>query len=253
MRKVLTILDTSIINSYDKIYETDLVYIRNCWTLCGDAHCCSFSRYKAKFNFIARSHFQELPLLPYEYEYLAHKGWLTQFGDFDHKVIDYPLDNWTMKIESIISRRPNCACNHETRPTVCKLYPLLPVFDLEGRVIGIDSFGVYEELEEMDNLEPACKLTSLPFEELKKFLLVTGEIGRNPTVLFYISAYRIAKQHIRVQLSKARAAKSTKSSFSLFETALIRNQLINHSELKAQFNTLANRFREQYGSQFELP
>src|SRR5215475_12212810 len=96
---------------FDEIYSTDLRYQKDCWTLCGDAHCCSFARYKARFRMIARTPFQELPLLPGEYEYLAEKGWLAQFGDFDHRASEVELGTGCMRVESIISRRPQCACD----------------------------------------------------------------------------------------------------------------------------------------------
>jgi hypothetical protein len=37
---------------FDKIYATDLVYRPGCWQLCGDAHCCNFNRYRARFKII---------------------------------------------------------------------------------------------------------------------------------------------------------------------------------------------------------
>ncbi len=103
-------LDEKFEAAFDKIYSTDLVYQPDCWQLCGDAHCCNFSRYKAKFKLIAKNHFQELPLLPGEYDYLETRGCLTQFSDFEHKVIEYTLDHRSIQVESIVSRRPNCAC-----------------------------------------------------------------------------------------------------------------------------------------------
>jgi hypothetical protein len=162
------------------------------------------------------------------------------------------LDHRALRVESIISRQPNCACCHDTRPTVCRLYPLLPCFDINGRVTGIDTFGIYEELEKIDNLESACRLTALPFEELQKFLTISSEIGRCPKTLYYITAYQITKRHIVSQLSTARSIKQ-KSSFALFEEALILNKLINHSELKSQLISLADAYQVHYGSQFQLP
>src|SRR5882724_160116 len=97
---------------FEQIYATDLTFVPDCWKLCGDAHCCSFSRYKAKFRMIAKTPFQELPLLPGEYEFLAAKGWLKQFEPFEHRVIEFPIDAGVMKVESIISKKPHCACEH---------------------------------------------------------------------------------------------------------------------------------------------
>lgn len=244
-------LDDSLVRMFDTIYSTDLVYLRDCWTLCGDAHCCSFSRYKARFKLIAQGSFQELPLLPGEYQYLQERGWLAQFGDFDHKVIEYSLDHRTLRVESIISRKPNCACDHDTRPTVCRLYPLLPVFDVDGRVTRLDSFGIYEELEKLDHLEPACRLTGLPFTEFQKFLTISSEISRHPKTLYYMSAYRITKEHIRSRLKRAVDVYCA-SSFSLFERGILRKTLFDHSHLKSQLASLADEFHMRYGSGFSL-
>ncbi|MBI4523154.1 MAG: hypothetical protein HY695_04990 [Deltaproteobacteria bacterium] len=236
---------------FDEIYATDLVFVKDCWRLCGDAHCCSFSRYKARFKLIAKSQFQELPLLPGEYEYLNSRGWLAQFGDFDRKLTEYPLEHGMMRIDSIISRRPNCACDHDTRPTVCRLYPLLPVLDLDGRLTGIDSIGIYEEIEKLENLEPACKIASVPFLELQKFLVISSAIGRDPTMLFYISAYRTAKEHVRSRLEAAKSIRSG-DSFSIFEWALLRDRLIDHSDLASRLSSLAETFQARYGDRFTL-
>lgn len=236
---------------FERIYSTDLVYTPGCWKLCGDAHCCSFARYKARFRVIARSPFQELLLLPGEYEYLSKKGWLEQFGDFDHKVIDFPIDGFVLKVESIISRKPNCACDHDTRPTICRLYPLLPVFDVGGRLVGTEPLGIYEEMERVEGMEPACKLTALPFDEIGKFLDIAAELGKCPRHLYYLEAYRLTKKHVSVQLAERRAA-SDSDVFSLFETAFIRRKLVDGDQVRAQLNDLMSRFRSYYGASFEL-
>ena len=55
---------------FETIYSTDLVYAPDCWKLCGDAHCCNFMRYKSKMSILGKNLFQELPLLPGEFEFL---------------------------------------------------------------------------------------------------------------------------------------------------------------------------------------
>jgi len=100
-------------------------------------------------------------------------------------------------------------------------------------------------------LEPACKLTALPFGELEKFVTISSEIGQCPKTLYYITAYRITKEHVRARLTVAQST-SSENSFTLFERALVRNQLINHSELKSKLGSLADRFQKRYGSCFQL-
>lgn len=236
---------------FDEIYSTDLRYLPECWKLCGDAHCCSFSRYKSRFKIMGRTPFQELPLLPGEHEYLSRKGLLRQFGDHEHRSFDVGLDTGTIRVETIVSRRPHCACDQDTRTTVCRLYPLLPLYELDGTLIGAEPLGIYEVLEDLQALSPACRLTDLPFGELNKFLRLTSAIARSPLALFYVMAYRIAKEHVRERLRDAHS-RSTGDIFQLFEGMLLRRKLTDQGKLKAELNSLAARFRDHYGTSFSL-
>lgn len=235
---------------FDKIYATDLVYVKDCWRLCGDAYCCGFQRYKRKFKLLAKDNSSELLLLPGEYEYLETKGWLEQFGKFDHKLIEYPLDDKRcMRIESIVSYKPGCVCNHAFRPTVCRLYPLLPILEEGGGVFGIDTLSIYDDLERMECLETACKVSSIPLVELDKFLAISSEIARWPLPLFYVIAYRLVKNHICSRLRAERVGPG--NAFAVFEKKLLWNKLIDHPELKIVLARLADRFQQRYGAAFE--
>ncbi len=125
------------------------------------------------------------------------------------------------------------------------------MYDIDGHLLGTDSFGVYEELEALDRLTPACQLSSLPFRELEKFLLIAHEIGRIPSFLYYIMAYRLTKLHVFSRLKEALTG-SGESAFALFEKMFIRGRLINHEYLKLQLRSLANQFAERYKDQFRL-
>ncbi len=238
-------------SQFERIYETDLVYVPDCWQLCGDAHCCSFARYKKKFKILASTPFQELPLLPGEYEFLNSKGWLQQFGDYDHKIIEFPLKEYSLKIESIVSRKPNCACEHDIRPTICRLYPLLPIFDITGQLIGTESIGIYEEMERIAGLETACQLTSLPFDQIDKFLAIIVELSKNPVHLYYLEAYRITKQQVSKRLA-AKCSSSKRDVFTLFESGFLRQNLLDSEWLRTELSDLARRFKARYGDRFQL-
>ncbi len=238
-------------SSFERIYATDLVYVPECWKLCGDAHCCSFARYKSRFKMLARTPFQELPLLPGEYEYLKSRDGLKQFGDHDHKVVEFEIDGYRLKSESIVSRRPNCACDHDIRPTVCRLYPLLPVFDVAGNFVGTEKMGIYEEIEQIAGLDVACQLNSLPFNQLNDFLAITNELSKSWVHLFYLEAYRLTKSHVSLQLANRFEAQE-RDIFAIFEAGFIRRNLIDSKVLRATLSDLARRFEKQYGDQFKL-
>ena len=243
---------TNINARFERIYATDLVYVSDCWKLCGDAHCCSFARYKSNFKMIARTPFQELPLLPGEYDFLASKGWLEQFGDHDHKVVDFEVGKHTIHAESIVSRRMNCACNHDTRPTICRLYPLLPVFETSGRLISTEVMGIYEEMEASAKLDPVCQISSLPLAETNKFLAIADAISSTPEHLFYIEAYRMTKRHVADRLAKKYETTEGRSIFTVFETGMLRRNLIDTDQLRAELGKLIVRFEQHYGAAFKL-
>lgn len=237
---------------FDVIYGTDLVYVPGCWRLCGDAHCCSFRRYKERFKLLGRTPGQELPLLPGEYDYLSRKGYLAQFQDHEHRAVPYQFGDRKIMIETILSRREGCACDHSTRTTICRLYPVLPVFDIDGGLVDIDRVGIYDLLEEMDGYERICKVETLPVSELKKLLTVTREIAREPRALFYISAYKLAHDYVRERLVTLRG-KQTVTFFKVFENSLLRNSLIEKDVLTDRLTALANAYEARWEADFVLP
>jgi hypothetical protein len=236
---------------FERIYATDLVYVPECWKLCGDAHCCSFARYKSRFRAIARTPFQELPLLPGEYEFLASQGWLQQFGDHDHKVIDFSIEGYTLTAESIVSRKPNCACDHDTRTTICRLYPFLPVLDIDGNLVSTESLGIYEEMERIAGLAPACQVSTLPVDEAEKFSTIVGELGRTPIHVYYLEAYRITKRHVSQRLA-SRSSAGDVDVFTAFEGGFMRQNLIDTDSLRSELSHLARRFERHHADSFQL-
>jgi hypothetical protein len=220
---------------FDRLYRTDLVYEPGCWTRCGDAHCCSFSRHKARFEVFTNAA-QELPLLPGEWAYLSEQGWSAQFSPFELRSHRYDLDGYTMRWHTVVSRRPGCACDHATRTTVCRLYPLLPTFDTAGRVTGTDALGMYEELELLDGRDRACKVDAVPFDQLNLFLDLARQLGDDRVGRFYLLAYHHAKRHVFDRLAASR--NEAVSVFRQFELSMLRRRLFDHEQLRRELGAL---------------
>lgn len=236
----------------DGLYASELVYVPDCWKLCGDAHCCGFARHKARFKLLTSQPFQSLPMLPGEYDYLRSRGWIEQFGEHERRVTEYAIDHRVIRAEEVISKRSGCCCRHDARTVVCRLYPLLPVLDLDGHVVGIDErFGSFEELESIDNLKPACEIRSLPFSQADVFFSMARLIGSVPEWNFQLHAYRITRQHVFTRV-RERKARSAKSAFELFEAMYFMRQLFDHDRLKAELRALADQFDQRYGDRFSL-
>ena len=189
-------------STFDTIYSTDLVYAPDCWKLCGDANCCNFTRYKSQMSILGKSS-QELPLLPGEMDFLKARGWDKDFGEFELRVIEFPIELGTMKLEFLAGRPGSCACKHDTRTTVCRLYPLMPIYDIDGRILDVDThFGMFEEIESIDGIPRACKIEHVPFSELGKFLTISNAVAKNPTQVFYVKAFQLAKAHATERLRR---------------------------------------------------
>lgn len=229
---------------FEEVYRTELVYVPDCWKLCGDAHCCNFSRYKRRFRMIAREPFQELPLLPGEFEFLRARGWLGQFHDFEHRVVEFPLDGYTIRAESVVSLRAGCACDHATRPTICRLYPLLPVFGADGGLLAVEPAGIYEEMERIAGLEPACRLRELPFAQLTPFLALTAALARSPLLRFHLEAYRRAKAHVAARLGQR--LQPGKDIFAVFEAGFLRRDLVDAAALRVELQGLLDEFDRRH-------
>lgn len=240
-------LDAATRALFDKAYSTDLVFESGCWTKCGDAHCCSFARHKAKFRMFAREPGQELPLLPGEWAYLKERGWDRQFGEHQVRVHTYALDGYEMQWTSMISQRPHCACDHGTRTVVCRLYPLFPVLEAGGALRGVEPLGMYEELERLDNLPPACQITAVPFSQMNLFLDLVNSLSAHPVMRFYLMAYHQAKRHVFDRLA---AAPGTASAFQKFETAMLRRRLMDHTVLSTGLNELLEGFKQNAQGDF---
>lgn len=238
-------LDPVLAAIFEQVYRTELVYVPDCWKLCGDAHCCSFSRYKKRFRMMAREPFQELPLLPGEFQFLVSKGWHAQFQDFEHKVIEFPLDGYTIRAESVVSRRPGCACDHATRPTICRLYPLLPVFDVDGALLGVEPLGIYEELERIAGLPRACRIDELPFAQVTPFLALNAAIGGSALLRFHLEAYRLTKAHVAGRL--AERFQPGKDIFTTLETAFLLGKLTDGETLRGTLQALLDTYDRKMG------
>jgi hypothetical protein len=232
---------------FDTIYAQDLVYVPGCWQLCGNANCCSFSRQKDRFRLLGGNRAQELPLLPGEFAYLQGRDLLGQFGDYQHRVAEYRFGSRALLIESLISRNPGCACAHATRTTVCRLYPFLPVFDLDRAVVGVERLGIYEVLEELSGESRICQVDMIPEGERSKFAAIAGAIGADPVAAFYVDAYRLAQTHARRRLLEFKGGRPA-DIYSVFEMAVLRQRLIDHAGLAADLEAHACALEERHGA-----
>ena len=184
------------------------------------------------------------------------RGFERDFGEFEHRVIDFELTRGVMKLEFLVSRGKTCACQHATRTTVCRLYPLMPVFTDDCRLTAFDTlFGMFEHIERLDVLPRACQVENIPFGEMNKLLTICIAIAANPTQVFYFMAFELAKAHAAEKIVLARRrvpAGRQVSSFRIFQGLYALKQLLDADVVRRQLDALADRFAELHGERFSI-
>jgi hypothetical protein len=244
---------------YDFIYNTDLVYKPQCWKLC-NAHCCNFSRYKSG----PAKNTQEIPLLPGEWQYMSAKGYLGQYQDPEHVVFRISLNAGVLCYEAIKIPTVGCPCDHRRRPTVCRLYPLAPRYDLDRGFVGVDhTFSLMEIAEDFLGIRRTCQVNEVPFQELDKFIAISKAIETEPVIMFQFMVFDLLKSLLRAGLNNNRNRVLDEdidlsdqveicNSFKLIELAFLSGVVIDWGRAKMALENLAARFKRMYGSAFRL-
>jgi hypothetical protein len=250
------LLEPRFSHVYDEIYATDLVFRPGCWTLCGDGHCCHFSRYKSELD----SGFHEIPLLPGEWQYLNDKGHIGQYADYRRLTLEVQLATGILAYESLRIPTSLCPCSHDIRPTICRLYPLLPLYSPTAGLIGIDTrVTLFDVIEEVLDLPRGCRIDDIPLSEMRKFMELTRALGSEPVLVFHLMAYKLVKDVFRRGLQQMVAADGRPAEsrdelaerISAYQRDLV-VKVVNWTAVKAELNDLGNQFRSIHGPSFKL-
>jgi hypothetical protein len=236
--------------AYDAIYATDLVYEADCFRLCGDAHCCHFDRYR-RFGPPADRGVQKLPLLAGEHAYMAERGHLAQYDEPRLETTCIEGRAGRYRFDLLCVKAPGrCPCDHARRPTVCRLYPLQPLFEPGAGLVGVDpNFSFFEEIETLGGTPRACPLTALPFTQLALLLRICGAIAGSPRCLFSMMAQELSKRLFRERLLASMASQGT-DVFTALGTLMRTGEFVEKEVLAAALDALLGRFRAVYGPGF---
>jgi hypothetical protein len=226
-----------------------MVYGAQCWKLCGDGHCCHFSRYRPPGDDAV----QEFPLFDGEFEYMQRHDLLSQYQQFEPQLWHIELDIGDYEFTTLrIQANGACPCDHQRRTTVCRLYPLLPQFELGKGLCGIDSrFTIYEEAEVLGKLPRACQISQLSFADMEKFLRMAAAIYAAPRCLFSVMAYAIHKQHVVARLASDMVFSRRRVHHSLYALEQ-QGTLLDKDTLREELNALGKTFSEYFGADFTL-
>ena len=220
---------------FERIYASDLTFQPGCWELCGDAHCCHFSRYKANFSLIGNRPGQTLYLLPGELEFMKAKDLLSEFPA--HTVTEHEFEvseSLTLHWHSLDFETDECPCPHRLRPTICRLYPLMPAFTADGSVRDFERLAIYEDLQCETGQDSICELKSVPFSQLPDLMRIIEALRSNRTLLAASIAYLTTKRHVLRRVREKIESAPNLEPFAAFEALVIRRKAIDLEQLKAE-------------------
>ena len=242
-------LDSVSESAYEQIFSVDMVYGAQCWKLCGDGHCCHFSRYRRADE----SPVQEFPLFDGEYDFMASRGLLSQYASYDSHIWDVDLSVGQYRFQTLrVPTLGSCPCEHSLRPTVCRLYPLLPKFELGKGVTAFDDcFTMYEEAEKLAGIPRACQIRSVNTTEINKLMRIASALYEAPRCLFSVMAYALQKKHVLARVVSHMAFQGQPVHRALFELEQSEN-LIDKDTLSDELDALAGDFAAYFGPAFSL-
>ena len=156
-----------------------------------------------------------------------------------------------LSYEAIKIPTTGCPCDHGRRPTVCRLYPLAPRYDLDRGFMGVDStFSMMEIAEEFLGVPRSCRVDAVPFQELEKFIAISKAIETEPVIMFQFMALDLLKTLLRAGL-KDNKDQIVKEDFNLSDKVQI-SVAIDWGRAKMALEDLGARFKKTYGPAFRL-
>jgi len=218
---------------FDVIYSTDVAFVKDCWKLCGDAHCC-------KNN-------DNPPLLPGEYDYLLQRNLLSSFEKHTHTESKFTVAKGVVKYEALSFKPGGCKCKNDSRLSVCRLYPLRPIYSVEHGLIGVvEGMGVSDILEEMFQKEKSCKVNMVSFKEISKFVYIANAIYRQPDAFQAIMMYNIVHEHFKNAMLKRTLDMDPNEIAEFSNKPYLLLRVLGSKELKKEIDQFHEEFEKHY-------
>lgn len=174
---------------WKKIHEAhNGMFRENCWETC-NSYCCN------KKELI-------IPLFPGEYKFLEKNNLLEKDFEESHRQFKFNVKNTTFKIDTIICKLKGKCVYHQNRPVICKLFPLFPVVQDDGKIIGIeilDPFDMFWGYIFEDNrllANPCTLVSALNPKLITQFINLCNNILLYPINIFYIMLSHIYKRNL---------------------------------------------------------
>jgi len=191
---------------WSTIHGKAFVSESNCWTTCGGGFCCSNNNPDYQFQLIP-THGTTLIYLEQEYQWLVRHGTAPgpdNLGTVPNVLtFDFGGPQPLTLVQMPCHLLGKCTGIID-KPLLCKLYPMLPILDIDGNLETIYPASVFDLTVEVRGFKTPCKVLDKRKEYFAKWQASGSDLEclRHPCLILYFQA---AKHFADVYSEKLRS------------------------------------------------
>lgn len=238
---------------WEQISSTHFVFEEGCWNSACQSLCCRASVPGANFRII-KERGVYLLYLSGEYEYHQKEKTLPLASGEESKFRTWKLDfGRSTCLEVVLA-----SCWFEGRcvepakkPLVCKLYPFLPILDLDGNLEELYLLNLFDLTIEARGFEKRCNILELRAKYFDLWRNNTKALTtlQHPFFIFHFRAAKIFLENYLDELSKNEKlrGKQGKEFWDCWEIEYLTGRLLNQDAIRPKVANLYDLVIQKYG------
>lgn len=234
---------------WGNIFNTEFIVEQGCYKTC-NSFCCRWNSPDMPFRIIPKG--GTLFYLPKEYAYISQYGKVTKIEPFKMKAKFY--DKEINLYYKHCNDDSNCNIKF-SRSLYCKLYPFLPVFDINGNLTDIKYISVYDVTADIIGQKTPCYVKDLKKKYLKYWQENPEKISllKEPYTLFYLMVGNILHDNYVKTLTDNKELMSLTGSmfWKKWEKLYLAGKLVNKIQLEKSIETLYTALSQKYNFIYE--
>lgn len=237
-----------------RIRETEFLYEDQCWLTCGGGYCCGAMK-PAEFDFrILPTGGAAISYIDDEYDWMEAHG-AGPLEEMRRRTFTFDFGGPRPLKMVVVDCTLKGMCNDcMIKPMMCRIYPFVPIFDIEGELTDLYPSSVYDlTFLRRDESTPCTVWHRKRDQYLERYRASSDvDVLRNPKLMFYFAAYKCFADFYLDTLEANAALAPLKGSefWARWELLYLGRKLFDTPAIKAGIHALYERYRERYGDFF---
>lgn len=234
---------------WEKIFNTEFIFEKGCYSTCS-SHCCKWDTPDLPLTIIPKG--GTLFYLPKEYAYISKYGKITEIPPYKMKTKLF--DKELFIYYKHCNDDANCNIKF-SRSLYCKLYPFIPVFDIEGNLLDLKFISIYDVTYDFIGQKSPCYVKDLKAKYIDLWSKEDSNIHllKNPYTLFYLMVGNLIHDNYVETLKSNNKLINLqgKEFWKKWEKLYLAGRLINKNKLEKGIEKLYNDFSIKYNFSLE--